>query len=233
MRGMIVAAGLGTRMQPLTHWRPKPAVPVRGVPLVAYQLALLAHHGVTEVIINAHHLPELLIEAAERWCPAGLALEFSIEKQLLDTGGGMRRAAAFLRESDPCLVIGGDMLLDADLGALCRTHTAQDNAVTCLLRRDPRVAEFGSVGVDAEGRIRRIGRAMDLGGELDAGLYVWANAISPRAFDTMPEREIFSHLKDWLAPALEKGAQDIRGEVIDVTAGVPGSLWEPWRSTFP
>lgn len=223
MRAMIVAAGLGTRMRPLTQWRPKPAVPVCGVPLVAYQLALLAHHGVREVIINAHHLPDKLIEAAEAWCPEGLDLEFSIEESLLDTGGGIRRAAAFLRESDPCLVIGGDMLLDADLRGLCRRHRERGDAATFLLRRDPRTAEFGSVGVDAEGRVRRIGRNTDLGGERDAGLYVWANVMSPRVFDTMPEQEVFSHLRDWLAPLLEAGARDIRGEVMDVTEGV----WEP------
>ena len=66
MRGMIVAAGLGTRLQPLTHHRAKPAVPVRGVPLIAYPLAFLARAGVSEVTINVHHLPESLIAAARR-----------------------------------------------------------------------------------------------------------------------------------------------------------------------
>lgn len=220
---MIVAAGLGTRMQPLTQLRPKPAVPVRGIPLIAYQLELLASHAVTEVIINAHHLPEVLIEAAERSCPAGMRVEFSIEDELLDTGGGIRRAAAFLRESDPSIIIGGDMLLDADLGALCRSHAERRDAVTFLLRRDPRMAQFGSVGVDAGGRVRRIGRRMDLGGESDAGLYVWANVVAARAFDGLPEQEVFGHLDHWLAPLLERGAEDIRGEVTDVTVGA----WEP------
>ena len=223
MRAMIVAAGLGTRMQPLTQWLPKPAVPVRGVPLIASQLELLAAHGAREVVINTHHLPEALMEAAREWCPAGMTLEFSIEKELLDTGGGIRRAAAFLRESDPCLVIGGDMLLDADLTALCAAHREQDNAATFLLRRDPRMACFGSVGVDEEGCVRRIGDTLDLGGECDAGLYVWANVFSPRLFDSLPELEVFSHLRDWIGPRLEAGARDVRGVVTQITAGA----WEP------
>ena len=74
---MILAAGLGERMRPLTDRLPKPAVPVRGLPLVAYQLALLAQHGVSEVILNTHHLPEKLEEAARAHCPAGMTLHFS------------------------------------------------------------------------------------------------------------------------------------------------------------
>lgn len=223
MRAMIVAAGLGTRLRPLTDLRPKPALPVRGVPLVAWQLELLAQHGATEVVINVHHLPELLMEAARSVCPAGMTLRFSHEPRLLDTGGGIRRVADFLRESDPCFILGGDMILDADLTALRRGHAELGDAVTMLLRRDPRVSRFGSIGVDAQGHVRRIARRFDLGGECDAGLYTWANVVSARAFDAMPEREAFSHFDGWLAPLLEAGAEDIRGVVTDVTE----SVWEP------
>ena len=223
MRGMIVAAGLGTRMRPLTDWKPKPACPVRGIPLVAYQLELLARHGVTEAIVNTHHLPDVLIAAAERYCPPGVRVTFSHEPELLDTGGGIRRAAAFLRESDPCLIVGGDMLLDADLTALCESHRETGAAVTLLLRRDPRAAEFGTIGIDEEGCLRRIGPRFDLGGVRDAGVYVWANVVSARAFETLPDREAFGHLDHWLAPRLRAGARDIRANVTDITEGA----WEP------
>lgn len=213
MRGMIVAAGLGTRMRPLSDLRPKPALPVRGIPLVAYQMALLAQHGVREIIINAHAQAELLIEAARRFRPDGVELHFSIEPALLDTGGGIRRAAAFLRESDPCLILGGDMLLDADLTQLVRVHRERRDAATLLLLDDPRSARFGSIGLDAEGCIRRIGRRFDLGGETRSGLYVWANVFAARAFDSLPEREVFSHLDHWIAPRLVAGARDLRGVV--------------------
>jgi mannose-1-phosphate guanylyltransferase len=220
---MIVAAGLGTRLRPLTELRPKPALPVRGLPLVAYQLALLARHGVTEVVINVHQLPELLMEAAQRYCPRGVALRFSHEARLLDTGGGIRRVAGFLRESDPCFIVGGDMLLDADLSGLLERHRERNDAVTVLLRRDPRAERFGSIGVDGDGCIRRIGPRFDLGGEVDAGVYVWANVVSARALDSLPEREVFGHFDDWIVPRLAAGARDLRGEVTPVTEGV----WEP------
>jgi NDP-sugar pyrophosphorylase family protein len=198
-------------------------VPVRGLPLVAYQLALLARHGVREVVINVHHLPELLMEAARRHCPAGLELRFSHEPTLLDTGGGIRRVAEFLRESDPCLLIGADMLLDADLGRLVRAHRERGDAWTMLLRDDPRAARFGSVGVDATGRVRRIGSRFARPGEVRAGVYVWANAVAARAFDHIPDREAFGHLDDWLAPRLAAGATDVRGEVW----GSAECTWEP------
>jgi NDP-sugar pyrophosphorylase family protein len=220
---MILAAGEGTRLRPLTALRPKPSVPVRGLPLLSYGLELLAHHGVREVIINVHHLSEVLIETAERCCPPGLRLHFSPEPELLGTGGGIRRAAAFLRESDPCLILGGDMILDANLSELLREHRERQDAVTMLLIDDPRVERFGSVGVDEAGCVRRIARRFDLGGEARAGLYAWANAVSARAFDALPDREVSNHFYDWLAPLLSAGARDIRG----VFPGGETCIWEP------
>jgi NDP-sugar pyrophosphorylase family protein len=210
-------------VRPLTNLRPKPALPVRGLPLVAYNLALLARHGVREVILNTHHLPAHLCAAAERWRPESVALRFSHEPELLGTGGGIRRAAAFLRESDPCLVLGGDMLLDVDLGALVAGHRARGDAVTLLLRDDPRAASFGTIGVARDGRVRRIGRRFDLGGETQSGVYAWANVLSPRAFDAMPERDAFEHLSDWWAPMLAAGRDDVRGVVVSSD----DCVWEP------
>ncbi len=220
---MILGAGLGTRMRPLSDLRPKPAVPVRGLPLIAYPLALLARHGVSEVVINVHHHPSQLIDAAERYAPPGLRVRFSHEETPLGTGGGIRRAAAFLRESDPCLVLGGDMLLDLDLSALIREHRARGSAWTLLLRDDPRAASFGTIGVDADGRIRRIARRFDLGGEQRAGLYAHVTVVSARAFDGMPDQEVFGHLDGWLIPLLARGAGDVCADVL----GPDRCVWEP------
>jgi mannose-1-phosphate guanylyltransferase len=220
---MIVAAGRGTRLAPLTDLLPKPAVPVRGIPLIAYQLALLAHHGVREVVVNTHHLADRLEDAARRHCPPGVTLIFSREHELLDTGGGIRRVAAFLRESDPCLLIGGDMLLDVDLGALSSAHRERGAAVTLLLREDPRQASFGSIAVDRDGVVCRIGSRFTFGDphrEARAGLYAWANVVSARALDTLPEREVFGHFDHWLAPRLAAGARDVFGAFVPCT-------WEP------
>lgn len=217
---MIVAAGRGTRLQPLTELRPKPTLPVRGLPQIAYTLALLAHHGVSEVVVNTHHLPDQLEDTARLHCPQGLALRFSREASLLDTGGGIRRVSAFLRESDPCLIVGGDMLLDADLTGLVARHRERGDAFTFLLREDPREATFGSVGVDAQGLVRRIGSRFDFGGSRRAGVYTWANVVSASAFDDLPDREVFSHFEGWIAPRIEAGARDVRGDFAPC-------VWEP------
>jgi len=223
MRAMIVAAGLGTRLRPLSELRPKPAVPVRGIPLVAYPLALLDRAGVHEVTLNVHHRPELLITAAEAWCPPAVELRFSHEPTLLDTGGGIARVAAFLRESDPALLLGGDMIVDLDLPGLIEAHRRSGRAVTAVLRRDPRSREFGTIGVDRTGCIRRIGRRFDLGGEVDSGVYTWVNVVSARAFDFLPQREVFSHLDDWWAPELARGSDAIGAVVLEPEA----CRWEP------
>lgn len=220
---MIVGAGLGTRLRPLTGWRPKPALPVRGIPLVAYSLALLAAAGVREVVINVHHLPQILRRTATRWCPQGLTLHFSEERELLLTGGAIRRVAGFLRESDPCVVLGGDMVVDLDLRGLVERHVRSGREVTLVLRQDPRAARFGTIGVDREGRVRRIAKRFDLGGEQSAGVYTWVNVISARALDTLPEREAFNHLDDWLVPRLAARAEGVAAEVLGPEEGV----WEP------
>ena len=223
MRAMILAAGLGTRMRPLSTLRPKPILPVRGVPLLAYPLAWLAHHGVREVIVNLHHSPNATRAVAELWAPPGLRVHFSEEPLLLDTGGGIRRAARFLRERDPSLVIAGDMILDLELRPLLDRHRTRGDAATLMLREDPRAARFGTIGVDAAGCVRRIARRFDLGGEERAGVYVSVNLFAARVFESLPDREVFSHLDDWLAPRLAAGATDICGEVL----APADCLWEP------
>jgi NDP-sugar pyrophosphorylase family protein len=196
---------------------------VRGLPLISYSLALLAHHGVDEVVINAHHLPDLLERAARRHCPASIELCFSHEPILLDTGGGIRKVAPFLRESDPCLLLGGDMLLDADLGSLVDLHKSRGDAITLLLKEDPRAPRFGTLGVDAEGGVRRIADRVDLGGEVRAGVWPWVAVMSARAFDAMPDRDVFVFLDDWAGAMLGRGGHGVGAQV----EGASAITWEP------
>jgi len=223
MRGMIVAAGLGTRMRPLTNWLPKPAVPVRGLPLIAYGLELLASAGVSEAVINVHHHADRLIEAVDRLRPPKLGIRFSHERDLLHTGGAIRRVASFLRESEYCVILGGDMIVDLDLPALIHAHRESGRAITAALADDARVASFGSLGLDAAGSLRRVGRRLDLGGETQRGLYTWVNVLSARAFESLPEREVFNHLEDWWGPLAAQSPEDVGGAVL----GAGDCAWTP------
>jgi len=223
MRALILAAGLGERIRPLSDLRPKPALPVLGLPVLGFGLRLLAQHGIHEVAVNRHHLADQLARAVEAHRPGRTAIRWSDERKPLGTGGALRRVRDFLGTDDPCLLLAGDMLLDADLSKLVDLHRARGAAVTFLLKEDRRASAFGTIGVDSGGRVRRVGRHFDLGGEVRAGVYAHATVISARALATLPDREVFNHLTEWIIPLLAEGADEIRGEVL----GEGECTWEP------
>lgn len=226
MRAMILAAGLGTRMHPLTTLRAKPALPVLGRPVIAWELALLAHHGIRDVVVNLHHLPETVIDAVERFSPPNVTVHYSREEVPLGTGGGISRARDFLSESDPSIVLAGDMLLDVDLTALIEEHRQSRADCTLVLRRDDRAEQFGTIGVDPSGSVRRIARRFDLGGEKDAGVFLGVRLISPALFASLPEIPDggpFEDLSDWLAPSIRAGQHRVRGRILEPEEAV----WEP------
>src|SRR3989449_1523283 len=123
MKAMVLAAGLGTRLRPLTDTLPKPLLPVAGRPLLEWNLLLLKRHGITEVIINLHHLGEQIVRALGDGARLGLRLAYSHEPTLQGTGGGIKQAAPFLKDG-PFLVLNGDTLSDCDLMALIAAHRA-------------------------------------------------------------------------------------------------------------
>ncbi len=226
MRAMILAAGLGTRLLPLSNLCAKPAMPVLGRPVIAYLLEWLAHHGVREVMVNLHHLPDSIISAIERYGPPQVRVEYSREDAPLGTGGGIGRARDFLSASDPSIVVAGDMLLDADLAALVAAHRVSGADCTLVLRDDPRSAQFGTIGIDEDKNVRRIGRRFDLGGESRAGVFVGVRLFSPAIFDGLRDRpadEAFEDLSDWLAPGLRAGSYRVVGEMLSRAT----SRWEP------
>ena len=162
MKAMILAAGLGTRLRPLTETTPKPLLPVGGTPLIVWNLLLLRAGGIREVIINLHYLGSM-IEAAlgdgSRW---DMQIAYSYEPELLGTGGGLKKAEEFF-EGESFLVMNGDTLINVDLPALQEFHRSQAGVATLVLRDDPHAEQWGAVESDAQDRILRInGRGRDL-----------------------------------------------------------------------
>src|SRR4051812_30435050 len=133
MRAMILAAGLGTRLRPITYEMPKPMVPVVNRPVMEHIARLLARHGFSEVIANLHWFPELVRGHFGDGSAFGLELTYSEEEALLGTAGGVRKAALFL--GDSFLVISGDALTDIDLGAMRDFHESHDGVATLATRR--------------------------------------------------------------------------------------------------
>jgi mannose-1-phosphate guanylyltransferase len=149
---MILAAGLGTRLQPITYGMPKPMVPVLNRPVMEHGARLLVRHGFVEAIANLHWFPET-IEGRFGDGPAfGLALSYSYEEELLGTAGGVRKAADYL--GDSFLVLAGDALTDIDLRAMREFHESHDGLVTMATKRVAETDQFGVVIADGDGRIQ-------------------------------------------------------------------------------
>lgn len=120
---MILAAGLGTRLRPLTDDRPKALVEVAGRPMADWVIRRLAGHGFTDIIINAHHYAEQIEAFASGHDHAGVSLTVSVEEEILGTGGGVRKAAWFFGD-EPFLVHNVDVMTDLDLSGLMKAHRA-------------------------------------------------------------------------------------------------------------
>jgi mannose-1-phosphate guanylyltransferase len=152
MRAMVLAAGLGTRLRPITHAMPKPMVPVVNRPVMEHILRLLGRHGFTETIANLHWFPELIEGRFGDGSALGVELTYSREERLLGTAGGVRNAAGFL--GDSFLVISGDALTDIDLAAMRGFHESHDGIATLATKRVGDTSEFGVVITGEDGRIQ-------------------------------------------------------------------------------
>ncbi|MGZ8665699.1 MAG: nucleotidyltransferase family protein, partial [Solirubrobacterales bacterium] len=140
---MILAAGLGTRLRPITYDRPKPMVPVLNRPVMEHIALLLSRHGFTEVVANLHWFPELIRSHFGDGSEFGIDLSYSQEEQLLGTAGGVRNAAGFL--GDSFLVISGDALTDIDLAAMREFHGSHDGIATLATKRVADTTQYGVV----------------------------------------------------------------------------------------
>lgn len=147
MRAIILAAGFGTRLRPLTNTIPKALLPVAERPLILWNLRLLRDHGITEVIINLHHLGDQIERYLGNGSQLDMHITYSREEIILGTGGGIKQAEHFLQESsnDAFFVLNGDTLIDVDLSHMIDRHTAHNGLATMAVRNDPNVAQWGAI----------------------------------------------------------------------------------------
>jgi len=188
--GMVLCAGLGTRLRPLTSEVPKAAVPVCGVPLLRYAFSLLAGAGVRRVVVNAHHLAGRIVETA---CAAAQALGQSVvvsrEPIIAGTGGALREARAALEGARAIVLMNGDILFDVDLEAALAAHDAAGALATMVLAPMPEGSGYAAVETDASLVVRRVAGRFGPGGE---GLVRWhftgVHILSPELIDRIPPR---------------------------------------------
>lgn len=184
MRAMVLAAGLGTRLRPITYEMPKPMVPVLNRPVMEHILRLLRRHGFTETIANLHWFPELIEAHFGDGSSCGLNLTYSREESLLGTSGGVRNAAEFL--GDSFLVISGDALSDIDLTAMREFHDSHDGIATLATKRVGDTSQFGVAITGPDGRIQGFQEKPDpaeaLSDLANCGIYMFRSGI----FDFFP-----------------------------------------------
>jgi NDP-sugar pyrophosphorylase family protein len=187
MKAMVLAAGQGTRLRPLTDTQPKALVPVGGRPMIEYSLLLLRHYGIRDVVINLHHHGEQIEKRLADGSHLGLQISYSIEPELLDTGGGLLKAKPFL-QNDTFIVINTDVLIDLHLDQLLQFHKTQKAAATLVLRPDRDADRYGSMDIDEEGRICRFletSKPVQSSGAIRKLMFTGVQVLEPTVFDYM------------------------------------------------
>ena len=241
MRAMILAAGLGTRLRPLTYVMPKPVAPVLNRPIVARIAELLARHGFSQVVTNVSYLPEQIRGVLGDGSAFGLEITYSEEGEPLGTAGGVGKVRDFLSGTDSFLVISGDALTGIDLTAMREAHeanVARGGIATLATKRVDDTTQFGVVITDEEARIQGFQEKPDpaeaLSDLANCGIYMFRKEIfeyfpppdhhSPAGDDDQPPGFV-----DWamdVFPALLDGDVPFYSHEIDAYWNDIGSVAE-------
>jgi NDP-sugar pyrophosphorylase family protein len=193
MRAMILAAGFGTRLWPLTIDRTKPAIPVLGTPLIGHVAQYLSHHGVQDVIINLHHEPDSVRDALGDGSAFGVKLHYVEEPEILGTSGALDNAKEFFG-NESFVVINGKLITDIDLSEALAVHKSTNAIATLILKENPKREKFSEV-LTRDGFVTRFGpmpSASFDSTEKVPLMFTGIQILDPRIFDYIP-RNRFSH----------------------------------------
>jgi len=201
MRAMILAAGLGTRLRPLTDDRPKALVEIAGQTMLEIALRRLISFEIREIIVNVHHFADMVVEFLEKNNNFGIRIEVSREEILLDTGGGLKKAAWFLQGEQPFILHNVDVLSTIDLERMVQFH--DDHQALSTLAVQSRKSSRNLLFDDA-GKLcgRRVGESADeivrLSTQLHARAFGGVHVISPRLLPRIAEEGVFSIITSYL-----------------------------------
>lgn len=190
MRAIVLSAGYGTRLWPLTEDRTKPAIPILGKPLVGYVAEYLAGYGIDEIVVNLHHRPESVRRALGDGSRFGVKLYYVEEPVILGTSGALDNTREFF-EQETFVVVNGKILTDIDLNAALETHRSMNAIATLVLLPNTRRERFSVVETEA-GRIRRFA-GMPVAGEAGEAplMFTGIHILEPRILEYVP-RGVFS-----------------------------------------
>lgn len=204
---MLLSAGLGLRMRPLTLRVPKPAIPVLGRPMAVEILNRMKEHGVGEAVINLHHLPDEVVRVVGEGKPAGLpGVHYSREETILGTGGGLGKASEMLRGEGPILVHNCDFLSDIDLQAVVEDHRASGRMATMVLT--PARPGYPVVDIDGDGKVLSIAGLPDADPSQIAGshLFTGCHVIDESLLDRIPIDRPSCVVAHLYRPLIEEGS---------------------------
>jgi len=221
MKAMILAAGVGNRLRPLTDRMPKALVEVGGVPMIERVIGRLASAGVTDIVVNLFHLGDRIVEFLASKGNFGLRIQFMREVELLDTGGGLKNAAWFFDDGRPFFLHNVDVVSELDLTVLLRFHEDAGSLATLAVQPRPSSRQLL---FDTSGRLA--GRERPDGVEWARGPVVpverlgftGIHVIDPAIFSRMNETGIFPITRSYLRLAGE-------GEKI-VAFRADGTYWQ-------
>src|SRR5436190_2139135 len=209
MRAIILSAGYGTRLWPLTEDRTKPAIPILGKPLVGYVAGYLTSYGIDEIVVNLHHRPESVRRALGDGSQFGVKLHYVEEPEILGTSGALDNAREFFQD-DTFVVINGKIITDIDLNAALETHRQSGALATLVLLPNERRERFSMVNTK-DGLITGFG-GMPANDTESALMFTGIQFMEPAIFDYIP-RGVFSHsVTDVFIPAIAKG-ESIAGHI--------------------
>ncbi len=184
MQALLLTAGLGTRLDPITRLVAKPAVPLGTATLVEHVIGWLRSQGVTDLVMNLHHRPATLTSVVGDGRHLGVHVRYSWEQPLLGSAGGPRRALALI-DSDPFLIINGDTLCEMSLQPLLDAHASNGADVTMAVVANPAPDHYNGIATDAEGRVRGFVQR----GRLASGTwhYIGVQVAHARVFEALPD----------------------------------------------
>jgi mannose-1-phosphate guanylyltransferase len=207
MRSMILAAGLGTRLRPVTNTLPKPMVPVCNRPLIAYAVEAFLAAGIDDLVVNLHHLPDPIVDflTATYDC----RFEFSLEREILGTGGGVRRVRHYLEREEHFFLVNADTIQFPRYDELAQARRARDSVAALTLRHPPAGDTFTAVYF-RHGLITGFGK-----GAGEPLMFSGSHLISSRIFRYLPEKEFSGIVDEAYQPLLDRGTESIAGVVDD------------------
>jgi NDP-sugar pyrophosphorylase family protein len=219
MKAMILAAGLGTRLRPLTNTIPKPLLPVGGTPLIVWNVLLLKRHGFREIVVNLHHLGPMIEQVLGDGAKFGVRMIYSHEQVILGTGGGIKQAEPHF-SGEPVLILNGDTLVEVDLGAVWDFHRTHQAVATLVLREDADAVRWGLVEVGADDQIVRItGKGLPSPSSAIPRMFAGIHILHPRLLPGVP-RGVASSIIDPYIAAIERGERilgyDLHGYWSDI-----------------